>query len=306
MIDREQFLARRKSGIGGSDISAIAGLNPWRSPLDIYYDKLNIELGADGHDTPEPMGRTAALYWGSVHEAEIGKAYTAVTGRRIMRHNAQIVHCEVPYFIGDVDFLAYGEDGKRPFHSKRGITTDKGVECKTARYATDEWGECGTDQIPIPYLFQVQWYMGLVPCLKSFDLPVLFGGSEFAIYTVWRDEAVIARLQEIGAYFWTENVLKQIPPPPRSYEEVKRVFPAMTGKRMLASVELERQTRKLAKASSLRIKLETIEAGLKDKISVAMQDSELLVLPDETILATFKNEKKGRVLRLKKIKSEGR
>ena len=45
---REEFLARRKQGIGGSDIAAVCGLSPWRSPLDVYYDKLNIALAADG------------------------------------------------------------------------------------------------------------------------------------------------------------------------------------------------------------------------------------------------------------------
>lgn len=34
--DRSQWLADRRTGIGGSDISASLGINPWRSPLDLY------------------------------------------------------------------------------------------------------------------------------------------------------------------------------------------------------------------------------------------------------------------------------
>ena len=83
MLTREEFLLRRKSGIGGSDVAAIAGLSPWRSPLDVYYDKLKIELGADSREELLPVGETAASYWGSVHEAAIGKAYTAVTGSTV-------------------------------------------------------------------------------------------------------------------------------------------------------------------------------------------------------------------------------
>ena len=34
-MSREDWLAHRLDGIGGSDIGAILGLNPWRSALDV-------------------------------------------------------------------------------------------------------------------------------------------------------------------------------------------------------------------------------------------------------------------------------
>lgn len=37
----EQWLESRKSGIGGSDAAAIAGLNKWSSPIRVYYDKIS-------------------------------------------------------------------------------------------------------------------------------------------------------------------------------------------------------------------------------------------------------------------------
>ncbi|MCP1399259.1 putative phage-related endonuclease [Bacillus cereus] len=37
----EQWLEARKSGIGGSDAAAIAGLNKWSSPIRVYYDKIS-------------------------------------------------------------------------------------------------------------------------------------------------------------------------------------------------------------------------------------------------------------------------
>ena len=38
--DRESWLRERRRGIGGSDIGAILGLNKYRSPLDVYLDKI--------------------------------------------------------------------------------------------------------------------------------------------------------------------------------------------------------------------------------------------------------------------------
>ena len=35
---REEWLKVRKLGLGGSDMSAVLGVNQWRSPLDVWLD----------------------------------------------------------------------------------------------------------------------------------------------------------------------------------------------------------------------------------------------------------------------------
>ena len=44
LANREEWLAARKKGIGGSDASALLGLNPYSSPLRVYLDKIVGEL----------------------------------------------------------------------------------------------------------------------------------------------------------------------------------------------------------------------------------------------------------------------
>ncbi len=39
-LTREEWLDWRRRGIGGSDVSAIIGISPFRTERDIYYDKL--------------------------------------------------------------------------------------------------------------------------------------------------------------------------------------------------------------------------------------------------------------------------
>ena len=41
-LTREEWLDWRRRGIGGSDVSAIIGISPFRTARDIYYDKLGI------------------------------------------------------------------------------------------------------------------------------------------------------------------------------------------------------------------------------------------------------------------------
>ena len=41
-LPRDEWLAYRKTGIGGSDVAAILGISPFGTARDIYYDKLSI------------------------------------------------------------------------------------------------------------------------------------------------------------------------------------------------------------------------------------------------------------------------
>jgi putative phage-type endonuclease len=74
-MTRDEWLAARRTGIGGSDIAAILGLSPWRTPLDVYRDKV------DGAEQPE----TEAMRWGRLLEDVIAREYAVRAGVRIQR-----------------------------------------------------------------------------------------------------------------------------------------------------------------------------------------------------------------------------
>lgn len=38
--ERLEWLKNRQTGIGGSDVAAILGLSKWKTPLDVYNDKI--------------------------------------------------------------------------------------------------------------------------------------------------------------------------------------------------------------------------------------------------------------------------
>ena len=38
-MDHDQWLQARTQGIGGSDVSAIAGLNKWKSAVQVFLEK---------------------------------------------------------------------------------------------------------------------------------------------------------------------------------------------------------------------------------------------------------------------------
>lgn len=57
-IDYEIWKEKRRSGIGGSDVAAIAGLNKWKSPVAVYLEKIG--------QAPEESVNSEAAYWGTM------------------------------------------------------------------------------------------------------------------------------------------------------------------------------------------------------------------------------------------------
>lgn len=289
MLNREEFLARRRSGIGGSDIAAVCGLSPWRSAVDVYFDKIG---ETPEPEEPTPKGPRASLYWGTVLEDVIARAYMEWTGRRVVRYTRLLRSPDRPWEIGDIDRLVIDDGAKIAAKPKGEIVCRRGLEIKTARVRSEEWGEEGTDQIPVQYFAQVQWYMGLAPSIEEFDVAVLFGGSDFAIYPIARDDSIIAKLREAAARFW-RCVEDRTPPAPRSLEDVQKLRPDPVLPKMTASLALETDLRALAEATAKRKAAEVAEGEWKDRVAVQIADAEIVTDPAGEVLATFKKAKNG-------------
>ena len=43
-LEKSEWLAYRKRGIGGSDAGAVCGLNPYCTAIQVYYDKTTTEI----------------------------------------------------------------------------------------------------------------------------------------------------------------------------------------------------------------------------------------------------------------------
>lgn len=276
-MDREQFLERRKQGIGGSDIAAIIGLSPWSTPRDIYLDKKGLA---------EPEPETDAMYWGTTLEDIVAREYSKRTGRKIERCNVLFRHPEYPFLLGNIDRAVYDEDSKRPvvngeYRSKRGL------ECKTAsQYAASDWGEAGTDQIPEYYKAQVQWYMGITGA-DVWDVAVLIGNRDFRIYTVNRDEAVISYLFGEGVGFWREYIEKDIMPPARTLEDIENVFSGTPKARAFASMEITEKVERYKELDDQIKALKAEQEPLKVAICDHIGDAVELVAPDARKLASW-------------------
>lgn len=291
-MDKKEFLSRRQQGIGGSDIAAIIGISPWRTPRDIYLDKKGMS---------EPTEETEAMYWGTTLEDIVAKEYCKRTGFKVEKCNYLFKHKEYPFLIGNID-RAVCENGKKPV-VKGELRTKRILECKTANsYSSNEWGESGTQVIPEFYKAQVQWYMGITGA-EFCDVAVLIGGRDFRMYEIKRDERIIEYLFAEGVKFWREFVEQDIMPPAVSIEDVERVCHGIEKSKRYATPNIIDLVVKYRDVDLSIKALERVQNELKLKICDFIGDAEEL-MDGNTKLATWSTMKTSTKVDYKAIVEE--
>ena len=156
--DRVAWERVRNSGIGGSDVACIMGLNPWKSAYALYAEK-------HGDVEAEDLSNNEFVYWGTVLEQVVADRFCELTGKKV-RKCGTLQDESYEFMLANVDRLVVGENA--------------GLECKTANgFKASEWdGDC----LPDSYYCQCQWYMMVTGCEKWY-IACLIGGNHF----VWKE-----------------------------------------------------------------------------------------------------------------------
>ena len=197
-MPREKWLEWRRKGIGGSEASSIAGLNPWSSPLKVWMDKLD-ELKEEALDNERMrVGRDLEDY--------VAKRFEEATGKKVRRENFLLQHPEHDFMLANLDRVVIGENAF--------------LECKTtSSYGKKEWEE----GVPIHYELQCLHYMAVC----KFDycyIACLIGNEKFIWHRIERDEETINNLIQIEKSFWEEHVLKEVPPDPDGSDDFSEMI----------------------------------------------------------------------------------
>lgn len=289
-ITRDEFLQRRRKGIGGSDMAAILGLSPYKTPFAIWQDKTGRAID---HTTPEQEER---MGWGNILEDVVARHYADKCGRRVQRINQQMQHKRWPVIIGNVDRVCVQQGTQARWDSKTGrvLGADAVLEVKTASaFAardSDNWGEPGTDAVPQHYWMQVQHYLGITG-LPVADLAVLFGGQQFRTYTIHADTALHDDMFAQAADWWERHVVADVPPDPTTEEEARLAWKtARAGATLVADYDTAQAVYRLQEVKRQIDELKTEEAELRDRICPVFQDAEILIWQGQK-LATWKANK---------------
>ena len=199
-LSKEEWLRVRKHGLGGSDISILLGINPWRSELELWLDKTN--------QTNESVAENEAMYFGSLLEPLLREEFTKRTGRKVVELKAILQHNEYSFMIADVDGITQDDEGNPAI-----------LELKTAsEYKRSEWEQ----GVPNYYLTQVQHYLAVTGLKKAF-VGVLIGGNTFVVREVDADIEIQEMLIALEKDFWNK-VTNMIRPDIGNSDAAKRLL----------------------------------------------------------------------------------
>ncbi|MCC6178776.1 MAG: YqaJ viral recombinase family protein [Phycisphaerales bacterium] len=214
-------LEMRRTGVGASEIAALAGLSKWSSPIALYEAKV---LGSQ-------IEATYAMDLGTEIEAPIARVW-AKQHQRFIARVATLRHPNKPFAIATPDRAVYltaeaRGDGRRLKEQVQ--DAEKLLQVKSTNWRLRHlWGEEGSDAIPDEYLCQAHWE-GSVAGLSVVDFAVDFDKTRLAHYRVVVDPGIFDALYEIAERFMREHVERRVPPPPdatdRYGEYLARAFP---------------------------------------------------------------------------------
>ena len=177
---------QRRNYIGGSDVFDVCAGNARR----VYDEKVNDLIPWEGND---------ATWTGAMLERSLLDAAEEWLGP--IRRNQRRVLKDTPIAVNCDALLVNGDDV---------------VECKTSGVLssftpTDQWGDEGTDQIPIPHIFQVHAAMMAVGSGTAHVI-ALIGGRGICRYTVAYNEELGSHIRNRVQTFWDRHVLAGCPP----------------------------------------------------------------------------------------------
>ena len=199
-LTREEWLKYRTKGIGGSDVSIIAGINPFKSVHQLWLEKT-------GQAEPEEEG-SEYTHFGTLLEPIVRKEFMERTGIKVRQKHMLLQSEEYPFMFADLDGVI-NEDGQLCI-----------LEAKTASaYKQEVWEE----EVPAPYILQVQHYMAVTGAKKTY-IAALVGGNHFFYHVVERDEEMIAKIIVMEKYFWQHHVMGGVEPVPDGSEATTRYF----------------------------------------------------------------------------------
>jgi putative phage-type endonuclease len=261
----EQLIAR-KAYIGASEAAAACGLSPWCTPFELWQQKTS-----DPGETPD----SAAMEWGRRLESVVLHKYAEDTGTQP----------EAPCpFIASPDYPWMG-------CTPDALLPDRVVEVKTAGLAkAREWGETGTDAVPMQYLLQVTHQM-IVTGRRLADIPVLIGGSDYRVYSIPYDAELGELLIERERVFW-QHVQDKTPPDVKSIADAVARWPQDTGSTAQATPEIADAVGKLLEIEAQQNLLDADADALSLAVRTCMADASVLEYAGRT-LATWKAQRRS-------------
>lgn len=259
-LERADWLAWRRHGIGSADVGGIHGLSPWSSPFSVWAEKVGLHVGPEENEMME-AGRWLEL--------AIGPWFAHRTGLYISGEQTPRTHPDEPWMRCTLDALVYDYPGAHlpaEEHEPRALGP---LEIKTAGW--QEW-----KTIPEHYQAQGLWQLA-VTGYDHLWFAVLHG-RKLRTYELARDDAAIASIVSTCREFWEEYVLTGNPPPldgtPATLDALADMYPTATPGATVAVDDIAAEVEALKYARDAIKTAQSLERGAKAAIMATLGDAE--------------------------------
>ena len=269
----EEWLQDRHDNpsIGASMSSSILGYNPWQSAVDVWDQLIHPNGGIDDN---------LAMYLGREMEPIVKKLFMDKTGLKVLNDNKIRIDDKHEFLTTNLDGVVVGE----------GIP----VEYKTTAKPWD-------GDIPDHYFVQLQHQMMVTESPSIYFCSLSMGfRKQFIVERYNRNDKFIDELRDKLVTFWNENVVKGIPPEPKSISDAKKVFNNIDPE-SVATIDDYTVVTELRALKETRAELDRQVNEKQLEIMKIIGDKETLVNTAGFELVTWKKSKPTTYLNAKKL-----
>lgn len=273
-LPRSEWQQLRHGGLGGSDAAAVAGLDPWRSPLHVYEEKRGTLPAAEQFEGNEKTE------WGHRLEPVLAGTFAERTGLTVQDANVMLRHPRHGWMLANPDRWVVDPTARHGFAL---------LEIKTCgERMAEEWD----DGPPFRAAIQTNHYLAVAGLHRAY-VAVLIGGQEFRWYRLERDETIIESLVQIEADFW-ERVQTGTPPPPGPSDKrlLTRRWEPEPGTERLVDEDQALEMIRIRQNCINNVNAAKAERDeIENHMRVMLGDADIAVAPTGRVLFTWKQQR---------------
>lgn len=327
-MSKDEWLEKRKCGIGGSDAASVLGLSPYKSSMSVYMEKIRYAHSANEClASSHPVAQNCSLerrVGESLHVANDLKGESVAQNyyldKDIKEAKDEMVNYRMELgnklenFVASEFALKTGKkvrningilkNNKYPFaiaNIDRAVIGEKAfLECKvTNSYSKKLWQK----EIPLHYQIQCHHYMAVTGATHCY-VAALIGNEELVIHKLDRDEELINQIMDLEKMFWDKCVLGGELPTPDGSDDYSKVLQGLykdTKEEELILFEKEEFLNRYDEVCGLVKDLDSEKKSIEEYLQLQMKDYEIAYLGDRKI--TWKKQTRN-TLDSKRLKKE--
>lgn len=202
----DEWLNFRSRGLGASEVGTLMGVNSWKSPAELYYQKIGLIPQMVQQNIPMFMGtimeKTVAeifSYWDGSDESMLKNHEEGNKVRTLYEPVGYIVNPDYPHLFFSPDRLQISKSGIRVRNGHINLSNVEAiVEIKTiSGWSSKQW-EGG---VPPSYYLQLQTYMMGLNVDKGY-LVALEDGRNLKVHYFERDQEIMDAIANVTKDFW--------------------------------------------------------------------------------------------------------